>query len=151
MHWKDWCWSSNTLATWCKEPTHWKRLWCWERLKARGDGDDIGWDGWMASPTPRAYSNSCPSSQWCGLTISSSVIPFSCLQSYPSTGFFPVSRLFASGSQSIGTSASVRPMNIKYWFPLGLTGLISLQSKRLSRAFSNTTVQKNQFCAQLSL
>ena len=53
IHWKDWCWSwnSNTLATWCEEPTHWKRPWCWERLKAGGEGDDTGWDGWMASPT----------------------------------------------------------------------------------------------------
>ena len=51
IHWKDWCWSSNTLATWCKQLTHWKRPWCWKRLKARGEGDDRGWDGWMASPT----------------------------------------------------------------------------------------------------
>ena len=109
------------------------------------------------SPTPRAYSNSCPSSQWCHPTISSSVIHFSsCLQSFPASGSFPVSQFFASGGQSIGASASasesVLPMNIQDWFPLGLTGLISFQSKGLSRVFSNTTVQKHQFLsAQLSL
>ena len=92
--------------------------------------------------TPGACSNSCPSSQWCHPTISSSVVPFSShLQS------FPVSQFFASGSQSIrvSASASVLPMNIQDWFPLGLTGLISLQSKRLSRAIFSTTVQKHQF------
>ena len=107
------------------------------------------------SPTPRAYSNLCPSSQWCHPTIWSSVIPFSsCLQSFPASGSFQMSQFFASGSQSIGVSASasVLPMNIQGWFPLGLTGLISLQSKGLSRVFSNTTVQKHQFYgAQLSL
>ena len=107
------------------------------------------------SPTPRACSNSCPSSWWCHPNISSSVVPFSpCLQSFPASGSFPVSHFFASGGQSIGASASasVLPMNIQGWFPLGLTGLISLQSKGLSRVFSNTTVQKHQFFgAQLSL
>ena len=106
------------------------------------------------SPTPRAYSNSCPSHQWCHPTISSSVVPFSsCLQSFPASGSFPMSQLFTSGGQSIGvsTSASVLPMNIQDWFPLGWTGWISLQSKGLSRVFSNTTVQKHQFfSAQLS-
>ena len=100
------------------------------------------------SPTPRAYSNSCPSSQWCHSTISSSVFPFSsCLQSFPASGSFPMSQFFASGGQSIGVSASasVLPMNIQGWFPLGLTGWISFQSKGLSRGFSNTTVQKHQF------
>ena len=97
------------------------------------------------SPTPRACSNSCPSSQWCHPTISSSVVPFSsCLQSFPASGSFPMSQLFASGGQSVGVSASasVPPMNIQDWFPLGLTGWISLLSKELSRVFSNTTVQK---------
>ena len=107
------------------------------------------------SPTPRACSNSCPSSQWCLPTISSSVVPFSShLQSFPASGSFPMSQLFTSGRQSIGasTSASVLPMNIQDWFPLGLTGLISLQSKGLSRVFSNNTVQKHQFSsAKLSL
>ena len=107
------------------------------------------------SPTPRAGSNSCPWSWWCNLTISSSVVPFSsCLQSFPALGSFPMSKFFASGDQSIGasTSASTRPMNIQGWFPLGWTGWISLQSKGLSRVFSNTTVQKYQFFgAQLSL
>ena len=107
------------------------------------------------SPTPRAYSNSCPSSQWCHPTISSSVVPFSsCLQSFPASRSFPVSQFFASGGQSIGVSASVwaLPMNFQDWFPLGWTGLISLQSKGLSSVFSNTTVQKHQFFgAELSL
>ena len=99
------------------------------------------------SPTPRVYSNSYPLSQWCHPTISSFVVPFSCLQPFPTSGSFPRNQLFASGGQSIGVSASasVLPMNIQYWFPLGLTGLISLQSKGLSRVFSNTTVQKHQF------
>ena len=105
-------------------------------------------------PTPGACSNSCPSSQWCHPTISSSAIPFSsCLQSFPASGSFPVTQFFASGGQSIGASASasVLPVNIQDWFPLGLTGLISLQSKGLSRVFSNTTVQKHQFfSSQLS-
>ena len=103
------------------------------------------------SPTPGACSNSCPLHQWCHPTISSSVIPFSsCLQSFP--GSFPLSQFFASGGQSIGVSASasVLPMNIQDWFPLGLTGLIFLQSNELSKV-SNTTVQKHRFFgAQLS-
>ena len=107
------------------------------------------------SPTPRAYSNSCLLSWWCHPTISSSVIPFSsCLQSFPALGSFPMSQFFASGGQSIGASASssVLPMSIQDWFSLGWTGWISLQSKRLSRVFSNTTIQKHQFFgAQLSL
>ena len=106
------------------------------------------------SPTPGVYSNSCPLSQWCHPTISSSVVPFSCLQSFPASGSFQMSQFFPSGGQSIGVSAlaSVLPMNIKGWFPLGLTGLIFLQSKGLSRVLSNTTVQKHQFfSAQLSL
>ena len=104
------------------------------------------------SPTPRVYSNSCPLSRWCHPTIS--VIPFfSHLQSFPASGSFPMSQ-FTSGGQSIGVSvsASVLPMNIQDWFPLGWTGWISLQFKGLSRIFSNTTVQKNQFFGvQLSL
>ena len=108
-----------------------------------------------SSPTLRACSNSCPLCQWCHPTILSSVIPFSsCLQSFPASGYFPVSWLFTSGGQNIGTStsASILPMSIQDWFPLGLTGLISLQSKGLSRVFSNTTVQKHQFFGiQLSL
>ena len=99
------------------------------------------------SPTPRTYSNSCPLSRWCHGTMSSSVTLFSCLQSFRTSGSFPRSQFFASGGQSIGASASVSvlPMNIHDWFPLGLTGWISLQSKGLSRVFSNTTVQKHQF------
>ena len=106
------------------------------------------------SPTPRVYTNSCPSSQWCHPAISSSVVPFcSCPQSLPASGSFPMSQLFAWGGQSIGVSASasVLPMNIQNWFSLEWTGWISLQSKGLSRVFSNTTVQKHQFFgAQLS-
>ena len=99
------------------------------------------------SLSPWACSSSCPLSQWCHmLTISSSIVPFSFhLQSFPASGFFPMSQFFASGGQSIGVSvsASVLPMNILDWFPLGWTGWISLQSKELSRVFSNTTVQKH--------
>ena len=106
------------------------------------------------SSTPRVYPNSCPLSQWCHPIISSSVIPFSsCPQSFPASGSFPMSQLFASGGQSIGvsTSTSVLPINTKDWSPLGWTGWISLQSKGLSRVFTNTTVQKHQFFgAQLS-
>ena len=94
-------------------------------------------------------------SQWCHPTISSSIIPFfSCLQSFPASGSFPMSQFFPSGGQNTGASASasVLPMNIQDWFPLGWTGWISVQSKGLSRVFSNTTVQKHQFFgAQLSL
>ena len=107
------------------------------------------------SPTPGACLNLCSLSQWCYPTISSSVIPFSShLQSSPALGSFQMSQFFSSGSQSIGVSASasVLPMNIQDWFPLGWTGWISLQSKGLSRVFSNTTVQKHQFFGtQLSL
>ena len=99
------------------------------------------------SPSPGACSNSCPLSQWCHPTISSSVIPFSCLQSLPASGSFHPSQFFPSGGQSIGVSAlaSVLPVNIQDLFPLGLTCLISLVSKGLPRVFSNTTVQKHQF------
>ena len=97
------------------------------------------------SPTPRACSDSCPLGRWCHPTISSSVVPFSSrLQSFPASGSFPISQFFPSGGQRIrvSASASVLSMNIQDWFPLGLTGLISLQFKGLSRVFSNTTVQK---------
>ena len=98
------------------------------------------------TPAPRDCSNSCLLSQWCHPTVSFSIIPFSCLQSFPASESFPMSQVFASGGQSIGVSASalVLPMNIQDWFPLGWTGLIILQSKRLSRIFSNITVQKHQ-------
>ena len=100
------------------------------------------------SPTAGVYPNPCPLSRWCHPTISSSVVPFSsCLQSFPASGSFQMSQLFASGGQSIGVSAStsVLPMNSQNWSALGWTGWISLQSKGLSRVFSNTTVQKYQF------
>ena len=106
------------------------------------------------SPSPRVHPNWCPLSP-CYPTISSSVVPFfSCPQSFPASGSFQMSQLFPSGGQSIGVSASasVLPMNIEDWFPLGWTGWISMQSKGLSRVFSNSTVQKHQFFgAQLSL
>ena len=108
----------------------------------------------LASSTPGVYPNSCPLSQWCHLTMSSSVVPFSsCPQSLPVSGSFLMSQLFPSGGQNMGVSvsASVLPMNTQHWSPLGWTGWISLQSKGLSRVFSNTTVQKHQFFgAQLS-
>ena len=100
------------------------------------------------SPTPGVHANPCPSSQWCHPTISSSVVLFSsCPKSFPSSGSFQMSQLFASGGQSIGVSASasILPMNTQDWSPLGWTGLIPLQSKGLSRVFSSTTVQKHQF------
>ena len=107
------------------------------------------------SPAPRVSSNSCPLSRYCHLTISSSVVPFSShLQSFPASGSFRMSQFFTPGGQSVGVSASasVLPMSIQGWFPLGSTGLISLLSKGLSRVFSNTAVQKHQFFgAQLSL
>ena len=107
------------------------------------------------SPTPGDYSNSCPLSRWCHPTISSSVVPFSsCLHSFPTSGSFQMSQLFASGDQSNGVSAStsVLPMNTQDWTPLGWTDWISLHSKGLSRVFSNTTVQKHKFFStQLSL
>jgi len=107
------------------------------------------------SPCPRTCSYSCPLSWWCHPTISSSVIPFSsCVQSFPASGSLLISWFFTSGGQIIGASASssVLPINIQDWFPLGWTGWISLQSKGLSRVFSNTTVQKHQFFGtQLSL
>ena len=100
------------------------------------------------SPSPRACSNSCPLTQWCHASISSSVIPFSShLQYFPASGSFLRSQLFTPGDQSVeaSASASVLPMNMQDWFPSRLTGLISLQSKELSWVFSNTTVQKHQF------
>ena len=97
--------------------------------------------------SPRVCSNSCPLNQWCHITFLSFIIPFSsCLQSFPALRSFPMSQLFSSGGQSIGTSASasVLPMNIQSWFPLGLTGWISLQSKGLSRVFSSTILWKHR-------
>jgi len=112
---------------------------------------DSVWPHWLQytrlpcpSPTPGACSNSCSSSRWCHPTISSSVVPFSShFQSFPALGSFLMSQFFPSGGQSIEVSAStsVLPMNIQDWFPLGLTGWISLQSKRVSRVFSNIRVQ----------
>ena len=107
------------------------------------------------SPTSRVYPNPCPLSQWCHPTISSSVIPFSsCHWSFPTSGSFQMSQLFAWGGQSIGVSASISvlPMNTQDWSPLRWTGWISMQSKGLSRVFSNTTIRKYQFFGtQLSL
>ena len=100
------------------------------------------------SPYPRVCSNSCPVNQWCHPTISSSVVPFSsCFQSFPASESFLMNQLFTSGGQSIRASASssVLPMSMQDWLPLELTGLISLQSKGLSRVFSSATVQKHQF------
>ena len=106
---------------------HWKRPWCWERLKAGREGDDRGRDGWMASLTRWTWVWANSGSWWCHPTISFSVTSFSsCPQCFPASGSFPVSRLFTSGGQSFGASASasVLPMNIQGWFPLGLDGLI---------------------------
>ena len=104
------------------------------------------------SPTPGVYLNSCPLSRLYHPTMSSFIVSFSCLPSFIASGSFQMSQFFASGGQSIGVSASGLPMNIQDWFHLGWTGWISLQSKGLSRVFSNTTVQKHQFFGtQLSL
>ena len=106
------------------------------------------------SPTPGVYPNSCPLSRWCHQTISSSVLPFSsCLQSFPASGSFKMSQIFASSGQNIGVPASISvlPKNTQDWSPLGWTGWVASHSKGLSRVFSNTTVQKHQFFgAQLS-
>ena len=116
--------------------------------------DSLQQHGWQhtrppcSSPTPRVHPNPCPLSWWCHPAISSSVVPFStCPQSFPASGSFPMSQLFAWDGQSIGVSASTSglPMNSQDWLPLGWTGWISLQSKGLRRVFSNTTVQKHQF------
>ena len=125
------------------------RVWLW-------DPSDCSPPGFpCSSPSPRLYSDSCPSSQWCHPTISPSVIPFSSrLPSFPATGSFPMSQFFPSGGQSIGasTSTSIFPMIIQGWLSLRLTGLISLQSKGPSRIFSRITIQKHQFfSAQLPL
>ena len=103
-----------------------------------------------SSPTSGVYSNSCPLSGWCHPTISSPAVPFSsCPQSFPASGSFQMSHLFTSGGQSIGVSAStsVLPMNTQDWSPLGWTGWISIQSKGLSKVFSNTTIKKHQSLA----
>ena len=122
----------NTLATWCRELTHLKILWCWERLRARGEGDGRGWDGWMASPT-----------QWTWVWVSSNHLILCCpLLLLPS--IFPSIRVFSNESALCirwsrfwsFSSTSVLPVNIQDWFPLGWTGWISLQSKGLSRVFS---------------
>ena len=142
-------------------------LWVWDRMEwvVQFSSSVISSSLWphglqyarlpCPSPTPGAYSNSCPSRRWCHPTISSSVVPFaSCLQSFLASESLPMSQFFPSGGQSIGVSAStsVLPMNIQDWFPWQLTGWISWQSKVLSRVFSNTTVQKYQFSGdQLSL
>ena len=99
------------------------------------------------SPTPGVYSNSCPLSWWCHPTISSSIVPLSRLHSFPASGSFQMSQLFTSGGQSteVSASTSVLQVNTQDWSPLGWTGWICLQSKGLSRVFSNTTVQKHQF------
>ena len=165
IHWKDWCWSSITLAIWCEELMYGKDS---DAGKDGGqEGKRVTEDEMVRSPCSPRDSKKSSASQFnsinslvllsCGvgedsweslglqgdLTISSSVVPFSsCLQSFPASGSFPVSQFLASGGQRIGASApaSVLPMNIQDWFPSGWTGWISLQSKGLSRVFSNTTV-----------
>ena len=120
----------------------------WDPMDCSTSGFPVCYHSW-------SYSNSCPLNQWCDPTMSSSVVPFSsCFQSFPALGSFPVSQFLAAGGQSIGVllSASVLPVKIQDWFPLGLTGWISLLSKGLSRIFFNTTIQNHQFfSAQLSI
>ena len=147
VHWKDWCWSwnSNTLATWCEELTHLKRPWCWERLKA-GEGYNRGWDGWMASPTQWTWvwvdgqgGLACCGSWGCKKSDTTERLNW--------TELNWMSQLFTSGGQIIEASASVSVLlvNIQGWFPLGVTGWISLQSKGVPRVFSSTTVWRHQF------
>ena len=150
-------WPSNKIYVW--KPCLWRQLISVQF--SRSVVSDSLWPHELQharphcpSPSPGVHSNSRPLSRWCHPAISSSVIPFSsCPQSFPASGCFQMSRLFASGGQSIGVSASTSalPMNIQDWSPLGWTGWLFLQSKGLSRVFSNTTVQKHQFfSAQLS-
>ena len=171
---RDWTWVSHTVGRFSTCATmeapmyillHWKtkdQVWYLEFLLLFSHlvgPDSLQSHGLQQarlpcpSLSPRVCSNSCPLSRWCLPIISSSVIPFSsCPESCPASASFPMNKLFISGGQSIGVSASVLPTNIQGWFPLGLTGLISLMSKGLSKVFSNTTVQKCQFFgAQLSL
>ena len=130
--------------TWHKEPAHWKRPFSSVQLLSRvrlfATHELQHSRPPCPSPTPGFYPNSCPLSRWCHPTISSSVIPFSCSQSFPASGFFQMSHFFTTGGRSIGASAStsVLPVNTEDWFPLGRTGWISLHSKGLSRVFSNT-------------
>ena len=140
--------------------------WKWKVLNDHPDGSLFSWEVVADSATPWTIAHqaslsfiiswsllsSCPLSRWCYLTISSSATLFSfCLQPFQASGSFPMSQLFALGGQSIGPSASVLPMNIQDWLPWGLTGLISLQSKGLSRVFSSTIWKHQFFGAQLSL
>ena len=143
-HFNRWCWENWTVQF--SRSVVSNSLWPYERQHPRPP---------YPSLTPGVYPNSCPLRWWCHPTISSSVVPFSsCPQSFPASRSFQMSQLFASGGQSTGvsTSTSVVPVKTQDWSPLGWTGWISLQSKGLSRVFSNTTVQKHQFFgAQLSL
>ena len=131
------CPSPPPRVHWNSRPSSW---WCHPTISSRLP---------CPSSTPRAWSNSCPLSQLCHPSVSSSVVPFSsCLQSFPASGSFPMHQVFASGGQSFGVSTSVLSMNIQDWFSLGLTSLISLQLKGLSRAFSSITIWRHQFfCA----
>ena len=142
-------WSDLAAAAYSFQNSLWQQLCCCsvsQHCPTLCNPMDCSTPGFLVIyPSPGACSNSCPLSQWCHPTISSSVVPLSCLQSFPATGSFLMSQLIASGGQIIGASASVLPMNIQGWFPLGLTGFISLQTKGLSRIFTNTTVEKHQF------
>ena len=150
---------SSVLSMLCWKPSQW--LFSSIQFSRSVMSDSLGPHGLQhtrspcSSPAPRIYPNSCPLSQWYHPTISSSVIPFSShLQSLPASGSFPMSQFYRAGGQSIGViaSASIFPMNIQDWFPLGWAGWVFFLSKGLSRVISNTTVQKHQlFAAQLSL
>ena len=154
------CWGWVFLSCYKNEPLLNCGPWTWASVvlfSRSGMSDSLRPHGLQLarlpcpSPSPGACSNSCSLSWWCYPTISSSVSPFSsCPQSFPASGSFPMSWLFIQGSQSIGASASVFPMNIQGWFPLALMGLISLLSKRLSRVFSSITVWKHQFCIRVT-
>ena len=130
-----WSWNSITLATWCKELTHLKRLWLWERLKVGVKGDDRGWNSWMVSLTQWTWVWTSSGRWWCHPTISCSVVPFSSyFQSFLASGSFLMSQLFTSGGQSIGPSAlalaSVLPLSIQDWFSLRIDWLDFLAFQR---------------------
>ena len=141
---KDLLYSIGSSAQYCCYSVAMSSLTLWDPMEAR-----------LLCPSlsPRVWSNSCPLVQWCHITISSSVTPFSsCHQTLPVSGSFPMSQLFASSSQNIGASVSVLPMDIQGWLHLGLSVFISLLPKEISRVFSSTIIQNHQFSGfQLSL
>ena len=146
---EGWSWCSNTLDSWCEELTHWKRPWCWERLRGQEEkgvteNEMVGWYHWLNGHEFGELWELVMPSNHLILCHPLLLLPS---QSFPASGSFQMSQLFTSVGQSIRVSAltSVLPMYTQDWSPLEWTGWISLQSKGLSRVFSNTTVQKHEF------